>query len=132
MRQIPRRAIGIATAGVLATVAMSGVVYASGHRSGQSSSNHWPYASTSRSTARTAVLSAVGDVACEPDDEENQDNPSSLKCGGEQYAVGELTDFERWFDKTVGAFRFLQRPAPGNTSTTPTSSTGTASATSSR
>lgn len=143
MRQIPRRAIGIATACALATVTMSGVVYASGHRSDASSNRHWPYATASRSTARTAVLSAVGDVACEPDDEENTGNPSALKCGSEdlggfpaqyatadqvermhpdlvallgdeQYEVGKLTDFEQSFDKTFGAFKFLQRPAPGN------------------
>ena len=34
--------------------------------------------------------------------------------GDEQYQVGTYADFEGSFDKTYGAFKFLQRPAPGN------------------
>jgi hypothetical protein len=95
------------------------------------------------SHSRSYVLAAVGDVACEPDDPENAGNPASLKCGAsggggfpaeyatadqtenmkpdlvallgdEQYEVGKLSDFESSFDKTFGAFKFLQRPSPGN------------------
>lgn len=99
----------------------------------------WPYAATTRDP----VLAAVGDIACEPDNKVNSSNPDSLKCSGqdvgglraeyatasqvehmrpdlvallgdEQYQVGKLSDFEGSFDKTYGAFKFLQRPAPGN------------------
>jgi hypothetical protein len=34
--------------------------------------------------------------------------------GDEQYQVGKLSDFEGSFDQSYGAFKFLQRPAPGN------------------
>jgi acid phosphatase type 7 len=34
--------------------------------------------------------------------------------GDEQYQVGKLSDFENSFDKTYGAFKFLERPSPGN------------------
>lgn len=34
--------------------------------------------------------------------------------GDEQYEVGRFEDFEGSFDHTFGAFKFLQRPAPGN------------------
>lgn len=34
--------------------------------------------------------------------------------GDEQYEVGRYEDFLGSFDKTYGAFKFLQRPAPGN------------------
>lgn len=101
--------------------------------------NSWPYGGL----ARVPVLAAVGDVACEPDDAENSGNPEDLTCkgediggleaeyatatqvermhpdlvallGDEQYQVGKLSDFEGSFDKTYGAFKFLQRPSPGN------------------
>lgn len=94
-------------------------------------------------TGNDPVLVAVGDIACEPDDPENAANPAALKCGSaslggqpaafatadqaealhpdlvalmgdEQYQVGKLTDFEQSFDKTWGALKFLERPAPGN------------------
>ncbi len=34
--------------------------------------------------------------------------------GDEQYQVGRYQDFEQSFDHTYGAFKFLQRPSPGN------------------
>ena len=34
--------------------------------------------------------------------------------GDLQYQVGQYSDFEQSFDLTYGAFKFLQRPAPGN------------------
>jgi hypothetical protein len=34
--------------------------------------------------------------------------------GDEQYQVGRFEDFEGSFDHTYGAFKFLQRPTPGN------------------
>ncbi|HXC76668.1 MAG TPA: metallophosphoesterase [Candidatus Acidoferrum sp.] len=42
-------------------------------------------------------------------------NPTLVAIlGDEQYQVGTLADFEGSFDKTYGAFKFLQRPSPGN------------------
>lgn len=101
--------------------------------------NSWPYAGTTRDP----VLAAVGDIGCEPNTKANSANPTDLKCkgkdigglkaeyatatqveqmrpnlvallGDEQYQVGKLSDFQRSFDKTYGAFKFLQRPSPGN------------------
>jgi hypothetical protein len=34
--------------------------------------------------------------------------------GDEQYQIGSLADFEGSYDQTYGAFKFLQRPSPGN------------------
>jgi len=34
--------------------------------------------------------------------------------GDEQYQVGTLADFQGSYDQTYGAFKFLQRPSPGN------------------
>lgn len=42
-------------------------------------------------------------------------NPSLVAIlGDEQYQVGTLADFEGSYDQTYGAFKFLQRPSPGN------------------
>jgi hypothetical protein len=42
-------------------------------------------------------------------------NPSAVAIlGDEQYQVGTLADFEGSYDQTYGAFKFLQRPSPGN------------------
>ncbi len=135
MHALPRRTVAIAAAGGLALALLTGTVFGADHRQ----SNDWPYA-----TSRPApVLAAVGDIACEPDNPENSANPASLKCGAasiggfsaeyatadqvesmhpnlvallgdEQYQVGKLSDFMASFDKTYGAFKFLERPAPGN------------------
>ena len=34
--------------------------------------------------------------------------------GDEQYQIGSLADFKGSYDQTYGAFKFLQRPSPGN------------------
>src|SRR5262249_27507805 len=34
--------------------------------------------------------------------------------GDEQYQVGKLSDFEKSFDKTYGALKWIIKPAPGN------------------
>jgi len=34
--------------------------------------------------------------------------------GDEQYQIGSLADFQGSYDQTYGAFKFLQRPSPGN------------------
>ncbi len=136
MRKIPRRAGYVAAIGGAAAVMMTSTVFAAGHTS---STGQWPYGPETASP----VLAAVGDIGCEPDTPENSGNPTSLKCGGsdiggfpaeyatadqiesmhpdlvalmgdEQYQVGKLSDFQSSFDETYGAFKFLQRPAPGN------------------
>ena len=44
-----------------------------------------------------------------------QMKPDAVALLGDlQYQVGEYQDFERSFDLTYGAFKFLHRPAPGN------------------
>jgi acid phosphatase type 7 len=108
--------------------------------------NIWPYAPAGRSP----VLAVVGDIACQPGEEETGEagnevctDPSAKKgaytaaslwqsqeataneietlkpdavalLGDLQYQVGRYSDFEQSFDLTYGAFKFLQRPAPGN------------------
>src|SRR5215467_6300633 len=90
------------------------------------------------------VLAAVGDISCQPGDPEGTEKPSDVCAGGvtattrnaaqnatateveaikpalvavlgdEQYQNGYLSDFENSFDKYWGAFKFIQRPSPGN------------------
>lgn len=99
--------------------------------------NPWPY---DASSGRAAVLAAVGDIACEPDGDNDQQVAAKYLCdstrdsaqtltadqieemqpdmvallGDEQYQVGRYNDFMGSFDRTYGAFKYLQRPAPGN------------------
>ncbi|MEH0109785.1 metallophosphoesterase [Tersicoccus sp. MR15.9] len=128
------RILGLAAAAALSltTIASAGVA-----------STAQPQSHGTGEHATSSVLAAVGDVACEPDTAENAANPASLKCGSsglgglpaeyavadqiegmkpqlaailgdEQYEVGKLSDFQNSYDKTFGAFKWLQRPAPGN------------------
>jgi hypothetical protein len=60
--------------------------------------------STERNAAQTATANQV--EAMKPD--------LVAVLGDEQYQNGYLSDFEGSFDTTWGAFKFLQRPAPGN------------------
>ncbi len=135
MHKLSRRTLSVAAAGALALATMTGAVAMTRHHA----SNDWPYAGTTPAP----VLAAVGDIGCEPNTPENAGNPATLKCDGEgigsfsaeyatagqiesmtpdlvallgdeQYQVGKLSDFQNSFDKTYGAFKFLQRPAPGN------------------
>jgi acid phosphatase type 7 len=101
--------------------------------------NRWPYATTGRSP----VLAVVGDVACQPGENEPNESPSET-CSGdtvqnlvqtqavtaqqiekmkpdlvalvgdEQYQVGQYSDFENSYELSYGAFKFITRPAPGN------------------
>jgi len=102
-----------------------------------------PNAAANAAAAPPVTLAVVGDTACEPDDDENAATPASLKCGSpslggmsaaydtvdeieamkpqalallgdEQYQVGKLSDFEKSFDKTYGALKWIIKPAPGN------------------
>ena len=105
-----------------------------------SNGNTWPYATTSSSAP---VLAVVGDVACQPGEEESGEKAGE-NCSGdtaqnlyqsqaataqqienmkpdlvallgdEQYQVGQYSDFESSYDLTYGAFKFITRPAPGN------------------
>lgn len=93
----------------------------------QQSDNAFPY-----DQAAPPTLVAVGDIACEPP---SDGSLSSQRCqrqlatanlteklkpnlvaivGDEQYETGTFSNFENSFDKSWGAFKFLQRPAPGN------------------
>ncbi len=102
--------------------------------------NPWPYAATGRSAP---VLAVVGDVACQPGEEESGEKAGE-NCSGdtaqnllasqaataqqienmkpdlvalvgdEQYQVGQYSDFENSYETTYGAFKLITRPAPGN------------------
>jgi hypothetical protein len=102
--------------------------------------NAWPYASTPQSP----VLATVGDISCQPgapvEAEKKSDvcdqgvgsttrdaaqNATAAQVeamkpnlvailGDEQYQNGYYSDFENSFDKYWGAFKFLERPSPGN------------------
>ncbi|KHK95875.1 hypothetical protein LK09_17820 [Microbacterium mangrovi] len=132
-------------------VVVAGILGVSGVAVAQNLDNAWPYASSSTgqdgdsqgAVAKTYTLAAVGDIACEPDDDKNAANPSALKCGSpslggydaefatakqaesmhpdavallgdEQYQVGKLSDFEESFEQAWGGLKFLEHPAPGN------------------
>jgi hypothetical protein len=129
-----RRTLVIAVAAVAAVAAAGGSVFAA---TGGLSGNPWPYAGTSNSP----VLAVVGDISCQPgpklesekasdvctgDSTRNAaqaatanqieaDHPDLVAIlGDEQYQVGRYQDFLGSFDTTYGAFKFLQRPSPGN------------------
>lgn len=101
--------------------------------------NPWPY-----STVQGApVLAVVGDVACQPGEEESGEKAGE-NCSGdtaqnlvasqaataqqienmqpalvallgdEQYQVGQYSDFENSYEQSYGAFKMITRPAPGN------------------
>jgi len=105
-----------------------------------SNNNTWPYATTGRSAP---VLAVVGDVACQPGEEESGEKagencvgdtaqnllasqaatakqienmkPDAVALvGDEQYQVGQYSDFENGYELTYGAFKMITRPAPGN------------------
>src|SRR5580704_8148526 len=107
---------------------------------GGGNDNPWPY----NSPGPAPVLAAVGDISCQPGspveqekktDTCDQGSGSTVRdqaqnataeqveamkpalvavLGDEQYQNGYYSDFENSFDKYWGAFKFLQRPAPGN------------------
>jgi hypothetical protein len=102
--------------------------------------NSWPY----NPPGNSPVLATVGDISCQPGAPQEGEKPSdtceqgvsstlrnaaqtataeqveAMKpalvaiLGDEQYQNGQYSDFENSFDKYWGAFKFLQRPAPGN------------------
>jgi hypothetical protein len=119
----------------VAVVAVAGVATAA------STGNDWPHAAPAKGQQFSLV--AVGDIACEPADNDNAGNPAAVKCGSpslggvdaeyataqqaysyhpdavallgdEQYQVGKLSDFEGSFEQSWGGLKFLEHPAPGN------------------
>lgn len=129
--------------GLVAAAALSLTTIASAGVASYAQPQSQPQSHEAGEYATSSILAAVGDVACEPDTAENAANPASLKCGSsglgglpaeyavasqiegmkpqlaailgdEQYEVGKLSDFQNSYDKTFGAFKWLQRPAPGN------------------
>ncbi len=128
---------------LIAAVVIVGVVGVGGVAAADSpvTGNDWPYNANAKGQQFT--LAAVGDIACEPDDDENASTPAALKCGSptlggyeaeyatasqaisfhpdavallgdEQYEVGKLSDFEGSFEQAWGGLKYLERPAPGN------------------
>ena len=120
---------------IAAAVSATSVVAASGFFG--SGDNPWPY----QAESRTPVLAAVGDISCQPgppvegekasdvctgDSTRNAaqtataDQIESMQpdlvaiLGDEQYQAGRYEDFMGSYNNTYGAFKFLQRPAPGN------------------
>ena len=101
--------------------------------------NPWPY----NKVQGSPVLAVVGDVACQPGEEESGEKAGenctgdtaqnliqsqaataqqieNMKpdlvalLGDEQYQVGQYSDFESSYDQSYGAFKLITRPAPGN------------------
>lgn len=140
-RFIRARRLGLALA---ASVLVLGVIAAAGFADGwwsqSANDNAWPYAKT----GPAPVLAAVGDISCQPGKPEEGEKPTDVcdqgvgsdtrdaaqaataeqveamkpalvaVLGDEQYQNGYYSDFENSYDKYWGAFKFLQRPAPGN------------------
>ena len=101
--------------------------------------NPWPY----NKLQGPPVLAVVGDVSCQPGEEESGEKAGE-NCSGdtaqnllasqaataqqienmkpdrvallgdEQYQVGQYSDFENSYETTYGAFKLITRPAPGN------------------
>jgi len=140
----PRRSRGLGIGllvGVLALAGLSGVVLAEGHFWSGGDSNTWPYARTGPAPV-LATIGDTSCQPGEPVEEEKQKDvcdktgagyttrmeaqaatanqieemkPNLVAIlGDEQYEVGRYEDFLGSFDKTYGAFKFLQRPSPGN------------------
>ena len=101
--------------------------------------NPWPY----NKPQNTPVLAVVGDVACQPGEEEagekagencsgdtvqnlvesqaataqqieNMKPDRVALLGDEQYQVGQYSDFENSYELSYGAFKMITRPSPGN------------------
>jgi acid phosphatase type 7 len=129
----PRRVVVVAVVAAAAVAALAGGVLAATHD--LANSNPWPYAQTERSP----VLAVVGDISCQPgspvESEKTSDVCNATRnqaqtatanqieaikpdlvaiLGDEQYQVGRYEDFMGSYNPTYGAFKFLQRPTPGN------------------
>jgi acid phosphatase type 7 len=130
-----RRPLLVVTAAVVAVVLIgAGSVFAARVFT---STNPWPYAGSTASP----VLATVGDISCQPGSPVENEKPSDVCSsdstrnaaqtananqieaehpdlvailGDEQYQVGRYEDFMGSYNNTFGAFKFLERPTPGN------------------
>jgi hypothetical protein len=123
---------------VLSLGAGAGAVFAAGGSSGND--NAWPY----NDQGAAPVLAAVGDISCQAGAQQGTEKATDVCTGGttattrnaaqnatamqvegmnpalvavlgdEQYQNGYYSDFENSYEKYWGAFKMLQRPAPGN------------------
>ena len=135
-----RRTVTVLAVGVAALCATTGSVLAStGAFSGDD--NVWPYASPGRAPVLATVgdiacqpgspveaekqsdvcdLTGTADTTRMAAQTATADQIEAMKpslvalLGDEQYQTGRLQDFLGSFDQTYGAFKFLQRPTPGN------------------
>lgn len=135
-----RLRVGLIAAGAMVAVLIVGVLAASG-AFWSHDNNVWPYAQTPRSPV-LAVVGDVSCQPSAPEEGEKQKDvcdktgkgnterweaqtatanqieamkPNLVALlGDEQYEVGRYQDFLGSFDHTYGAFKFLQRPSPGN------------------
>jgi hypothetical protein len=139
-RRLTRRGgVAIAVVAVVAAAGTGTVLADPGNMFG-SNDNAWPYSDIGQSP----VLAAVGDISCQSGGKQGNEKSSDICTGGatatarnaaqnataaqveamhpalvavlgdEQYQNGWYQDFENSFDKDWGAFKFLQRPSPGN------------------
>ena len=134
-----RMTLALATA-IVALIAGTGTVLADVGGWFSSSDNDWPY----NQTGYAPVLATVGDISCQPGTPQGTEKPTDVcdqgsgstvrdaaqnataeqveamkpalvaVLGDEQYQNGYYSDFENSYDKYWGAFKFLERPAPGN------------------
>jgi hypothetical protein len=125
---------------VLVVLAGTGTVLAADGGLFGGNSNDWPY----NAQGHSPVLATVGDISCQPGAPQESEKPSDVCTGGatattrnaaqnataqqveawkpalvavlgdEQYQNGYYSDFENSYDKYWGAFKFLERPVPGN------------------
>jgi hypothetical protein len=127
-------------AGLAALAALTGTVLADGHLL-SGGDNPWPYAAARPAPVLATVgdiscqpggpveaekqkdvcdKTGGGDTtrmqaqAATAEEIENMKPDLVAILGDEQYQVGRYEDFMHSFDTTYGAFKFLQRPAPGN------------------
>ncbi len=142
MKRIFRRRLSLrlALAAVVALAALTGTVLAAGGVF-STADNPWPYAPIGHAPV-LAAIGDVSCQPGEPEEAEKQKDvcdqtgrgsttrmqaqtatanqieamhPALVAIlGDEQYQVGRYEDFMGSFDTTYGAFKFLQRPAPGN------------------
>jgi hypothetical protein len=134
------RGVVVIAAVAMVAVAGTGTVLADPGGVFGGNGNSWPY----NPPPAAPVLAAVGDISCQSGAPQGGEKPKDVCTGGttattrnaaqnatavqvetmqptlvavlgdEQYQNGYYQDFENSFDKYWGAFKFLQRPAPGN------------------
>jgi hypothetical protein len=135
------RRMAFTTAGALLVLAVgAGTVLADPGGMFAPTDNPWPYSDP----GPAPVLATVGDISCQTGAPQGTEKSTDVCTGGfnptirnaaqnataqqveamspalvavlgdEQYQNGYYQDFESSFDKYWGAFKFLQRPAPGN------------------